>query len=43
MIDLIVYLITSLIDWVNEKDLYYKPYRSTVIGEHYEEKRGRNI
>lgn len=33
---LILFLISSLIEWVCKKDLHYEPYSATIMGEHYE-------
>ena len=43
MINVIAHLITSLIEWVTKKDLYYTPYKPTVLGEHYEDKKTKTI
>lgn len=37
MINAIVFLITRFFEWAHEKDIYYKPYKPTVLGEHNKE------
>lgn len=36
---LLIFLIRSLVAWLCQKDLYYEPYKTTVVGEHYENKK----
>ena len=36
MINKVVFLIERFITWVYSRDIYYIPYKSNILGEHYE-------